>query len=78
MKKDETIALNSAIITKETIANIVSNSLALAESGEKSYIELITLGAKLENINNYSNNSNIINFCCLYSISTFLKIMLKI
>ena len=48
MKKEETIALNSAIINKETIANIVSNSLALAENGEKSYIELITLGAKLE------------------------------
>ena len=50
MKKEETIALNSASITKDTIANIVSNSLALAESGEKSYIELITLGAKLEKI----------------------------
>ena len=49
-KKEETIALNSAIINKETIANIVSNSLALAENGEKSYIELITLGAKLEKL----------------------------
>ena len=50
MKKEETIALNSASITKDTISNIVSNSLALAENGEKSYIELITLGAKLEKL----------------------------
>ena len=50
MKKEETIALNSAIITKETIANIVSISLELAENGEKSYIELITLGAKFEKL----------------------------
>ena len=50
MEKEETIALNSAIINKETIANIVSNSLELAKNGEKSYIELITLGAKLEKL----------------------------
>ena len=50
MEKEETIALNSASINKETIAMVVSNSLALAESGEKSYIELITLGSKLEKI----------------------------
>ena len=35
-KKEETIALNSAIINKETIAMVVSNSLALAKNGEKS------------------------------------------
>ena len=50
MKKEETIALNSAIINKETIAMVVSNSLGLAGNGEKSYTELITLGAKLEKL----------------------------
>ena len=49
-KKEETIALNSASITKEAIARVVCNSLELAEKGEKSYIELITLGAKLEEL----------------------------
>ena len=49
-KEEETIALNSAIITKETIAMVVSNSLELAKNGEKSYIELITLGTKLEKL----------------------------
>ena len=49
-KKEETIALNSASITKEAIAMVVCNSLELAEKGEKSYIELITLGAKFEKL----------------------------
>ena len=49
-KSEETIALNSASINKDTIAMVVFNSLELAKNGEKSYIELITLGAKLEKI----------------------------